>query len=431
MKTYPIPTKKQKEWSDLELGVIIHHCMETYHPEIPMSEWKRAADKMPAQSFAPTNEDTDQWLSAAAEMGAKYAVLVTNHVTGFSLWPTKENEYSIAASPYMAGKADIVKAFIDSCKKYDIKPGLYYSTGCNGYYGINDDCGQVYESEAYQEYVSIVERQLKEIWGNYGELFEIWFDGGVIPYQMGGPNVVELIKAYQPDAVCFQGPKEHHQNLRWVGNERGVAPIDCWSTSNNNTCGFGGTEEDDAIGVGNPEGKYWIPAETDMPNRSHEAFAGGWGWAADQDHLVLSPEALLECYYTSVGRNSNLLIGMAINQEGLFDDVEQFRRFGELVRGIYEAPLATTKGTGNVFEITLEKESDVENLVIMEDIAYGERVRAFSVFLQTDDGEEAWFQAKCIGHKRIVRINKKIKGIKVVIDECIDVPVLQAITLYQ
>lgn len=118
MRERPLPTSKQEEWANMEMGVIIHHCMETYHPEIPINLWKCSPDKMPAESFAPTDENTDQWMEAAAKMGAKYAVLVTNHVTGFSMWPTKENDYSIAASPYRDGQADIVKDFIASCNAH-------------------------------------------------------------------------------------------------------------------------------------------------------------------------------------------------------------------------------------------------------------------------------------------------------------------------
>ena len=431
MRQKPLPTPKQEEWANMEMGVIIHHCMETYHPEIPMNLWKCSPDKMPARDFAPTDENTDQWLEAAASMGAKYAVFVTNHVTGFSMWPTGENDYSMAGSPYRDGRADIVKDFIASCKKYGIKPGLYYSTGCNGYYGINDSKPMDYQSDEYQAYVRMVERQLAEIWGNYGELFEIWFDGGVIPHELGGPDVVGLIRKYQPRAICFQGPKEHFQNLRWVGNERGLAPMDCWSTSDNNTCGFGGTEEDDAIGVGKPGGKYWIPAETDMGNRKQEAFGGGWCWAEGEEHLVYAPEELLERYITSVGRNSNLLMGMCISKRGHFEDAEQFREFGRLVRDLYRDPAATCRGTGTEFELLLESPEQVRHLVIMEDIHYGENVRRFTVEILTSEGWEEFFSARCIGHKRIVPLNREIGGARLKIEQADDTPVIKEMTIYR
>ncbi len=431
MYRYPLPTPKQEEWANMEMGVIIHHCRETYHPEIPMSEWKTSPDKMPAESFAPTDENTDQWMAAAAAMGAKYAVLVTNHVTGFSLWPTKENDYSIAKSPYQDGKADIVRDFIASCKKYGIKPGLYYSTGCNGYCGINDATAKDYLTPEYQSYVRMVERQLREIWGNYGELFEIWFDGGVIPHSLGGPDVVSLIREYQPNAICFQGPKEHFQNLRWVGNERGMAPLDCWSTSKNNTCGFGGTEEDDVIGVGNPDGQYWIPAETDMGNRRQEAFGGGWGWAENEEHLVYPAEELLERYITSVGRNSNLLMGMCISKRGHFEDAAQFEEFGRLVKDLYRSPIASCRGNGGEFTLEFDQPEMARNLIIMEDIHYGERVRRFDVEILTDSGWEPFFEAHCIGHKRIIPIGRAVRGVRLNIREAVDTPIIKDMTLYR
>lgn len=430
MNNYPIPTKQQEEWSNCELGVIIHHCLETYNPDLPMSKWKCSPDQLPASIFTPKNEDTDQWLKAASAMGAKYAVFVANHVTGFSMWPTKANKYSVEGSPYMDGKADIVKDFIASCKKYNIKPGIYYSTGCNGYYDINDNHELDTSTPKYKEYIQIVESQLEELWGNYGELFEIWFDGGVIPKDQGGPDVMKLIKKYQSNAVCFQGPNEHNKNMRWVGNENGLAPINCWSTSKHNTCAFGGDYEDDVVGVGNPDGEYWIPAETDMGNRAADSFGGGWGWKAGEEDKVLSPEHLLECYYTSVGRNSNLLLGMAINTDGLFEDEQQFVEFGKKIKELYANPIRSTRGIGTNFVIGLDEPTLVKNIVIMEDIHYGEKVRDFTIIVETESGEEEVFAAQCIGHKRLVKLDKKITKATLQINKSVDTVIIKDFTLY-
>lgn len=430
MKNYPLPTPKQEEWANMELGVIIHHCMDIYHPK-KKDGWINTPEKMPAESFAPTDLNTDQWLESASKMGAKYAVLVANHSTGFSLWPTKENKYSMESSPFKDGKADVVRDFIESCKKYGIKPGLYYSTGCNWYYGINNAPLENYQLPEYKEYVRMVERQLAEIWGNYGELFEIWFDGGVIPHSMGGPDVVSLMRKYQPEAICFQGPKEHFQNLRWVGNERGIAPKDCWSTAKSNTCAFDGTVEYSSVGVGQPDGEYWVPAETDMGNRRQEAFGGGWFWAADEKHLAYTPEELMECYLASVGRNSNLLIGMAIDTEGHFEDTEQFEKFGELIKDFYKDPVKSCRGTGKEFVLTADKPEEVRHLVIMEDIHYGERIRKFTVEIETESGWEPLFDAGCIGHKRIIPVNRVIKGARLTVQEAVEEPIIKEMTLYR
>lgn len=432
MNSYPLPTARQEEWAEMEMGVIIHHCMETYHPEIPAASWKTSGDRMPADSFAPTDENTDQWIETAAKMGAKYAVLVANHCSGFSLWPTKENDYSIARSPYRNGQADVVQDFINSCKKYGVRPGLYYSTGSNTHYGINDDVEIDYHSEAYQQYVAMVTRQLTELWTQYGELFEIWFDGGVVPPELGGPDILSLLQKYQPNAICFQGPSGHPANLRWVGNENGRAPIDCWSTVGVDSTGFNDAETD-ATGIGTPNGMHWIPAETDMASRKQNAMGGGWFWRAGEDHLVYSAEALMETYLTSVGRNSNLLLGMCIDQRGRFpdEDERQFLRFGELVRDLYRSPAASTRGIGTSFELRLERPEVIRHLVISEDIHYGQRVRRFRVEIDEGEGWRPFFEAKSIGHKRILAIQRPLRGARILMDEAVDTPILREATLYR
>ncbi len=212
------PTKAQLEWADLELGVIIHFLMDNYNPEYSLLDTVANGTMkqlFPASAFAPDGWDTDQWLWSAAAMGAKYAVLVANHCSGFSIWPTKVNDYSVASCAFKDGKGDIVRDFIESCHKFGIRPGLYYSTGYNGYYGIGAEglWPEFYTSEETRErareYVKVVETQVRELWSEYGDLFEIWFDGGVVPPEDGGPDLVPLLQKYQPNALCFQGPKEH------------------------------------------------------------------------------------------------------------------------------------------------------------------------------------------------------------------------------
>lgn len=433
MNRYPLPTARQEEWADLELGVIIHHCMETYHPEIPMKYWKTSPEKMPAASFAPEDENTDQWIRVAADMGAKYAVLVAKHGSGFAMWPTKENAYSMASSPYRDGKADVVADFVASCRKYGVKPGVYYSTGSNAYCGINDDLKQDYRSEGYQKYVAMVTRQLAELWGQYGEMFEIWFDGGVVPKEMGGPDIQGLLQKYQPNAVCFQGPTGHAHNLRWVGNEKGLAPMDCWSTVGRDSTGFEDEESPDAVGAGRPDGAHWVPAETDMASRKQSAYGGGWFWKAGEEHLVYTAEELMGTYLTSVGRNSNLLLGMCIDQRGHFpeEDAKQFQRFGELVRDLYRDPVKSLRGTGMHYELKLDAPEHIRHLVAAEDIHYGQRVRKFHVEIDTDAGTETLFAAGSIGHKRILPVNRTIRAARLIIDEAVDQPVLRDMTLYR
>ena len=190
------PTKKQLEWADMEIGVIIHYLMESYNPEFKAYKTDAVRTELSPDRFNPTKLDPEQWVRSAYELGAKYAVFVANHCTGFSLWQTKVNDYSCASMKWKNGKGDVFREFVNACKKYGIKPGVYYSTGCNGYY--NDEVKHDYRADYYQDYVRCVEKQVTELWSEYGEMFEIWFDGGIVPKEVGGPDIFPLLEKYQP-----------------------------------------------------------------------------------------------------------------------------------------------------------------------------------------------------------------------------------------
>ncbi len=400
------PTKQQLAWHEMELGVLIHYCMEMYRPELTGDWYKTAAVRtaLAPSTIHPAKLEPEQWVRSASELGAKYAVLVANHCTGFSLWDTKVNDFSIAHTDWRGG-GDVCREFVDACRKYGIAPGFYYSTVCNGYYDINDNLPQDTRRPEYRSYAKCVEAQVEELWSRYGDLFEIWFDGGVIPPEQGGPDLTPLLRRYQPDAVCFQGPKDWQHNLRWVGNEDGLAPPDCWATTNVGEARYDGTVPDEQAGAGDPDGKYYRPAETDMPNRTHEAFGGGWGWQPDEEKFRFTPEQLLDCYIRSVGRNSNLLLGMAISKDGDFQDEEQFRRFGELLRKTFGTPVVKTEdpaiADGRIV-ITVPETKKVKYLVLREDIANGALIRGFRVLA---DGRPVC-EGACVGHKRIIPLNE-------------------------
>lgn len=423
------PTERQLEWADMEVGVIIHYLMDIYNPQCKLYKTDAVRTEMPPSIFAPEGWDTDQWMCSAAEAGAKYAVLVANHCTGFSLWQTKVNDYSVASCAYKNGKGDIVREFIESCGKYGIRPGLYYSTGCNGYYNINDEWKWDYKSDEYQSYVKNVEAQIKELWSEYGELFEIWFDGGIVPVDSGGPDLVPLLKKYQPNALCFQGPEGYPNNLRWVGNENGLAPADCFSSYGGGTA-MAGVEFDGAkAGSGSPFGKYWMPAETDMPNRDHGAFGGGWGWQPNETDHVFTPEHLLDCYLRSVGHNSNLLLGMAIAKNGRFEDEEQFIEFGKLIDKTFgkDAIVAQSGISDKLTQvISLPRKMKVDYVSIREDITEGHRILGFNL---KGDGKEI-ASGYCIGHRRIIPVGQDMEKLELQITDFADNPVIRDITVY-
>ena len=207
-----------------------------------------------------------------------------------------------------------------------------------------------------------------------------------MPLEKGGPDCAGLLERYQPNALCFQGPRSHAHNLRWVGNELGLAPENCWSATNRGEWAFDGTFDNEEAGVGDPDGRCWMPAETDMGNRRKDAFGGGWAWKAGEEDKVYTTDELIDCYCRSVGRNSNLLIGMAINSDGIFEDAAQFEAFGKRVSELFGNAKASTEGEGE--RISLKLPDDTCNyVVIREDISRGHSVRGFRLLL---DGREIY-----------------------------------------
>ena len=412
MSDIVLPTEEQQAWADLEIGVLIHMDMPTFVPEYEFR--KQRGYTPPAEVFAPMQLDTDQWVQAAKAAGAKYAVLVAKHCSGFCLWPTDEHEYSIKNSPWKDGAGDIVGDFFASCEKYGLRPGLYYSASCNAYCNVDNPGTVLSGDRAEQEqYNAMVLAQLTELWTRYGNVFEIWFDGGCLPPEQGGPDIAALLYRLQPDAVVFGGPVGAKSLLRWVGNEKGIAPEDCWAT-------------------GDPYGQTWSPAESDLPNRyAKQAFQGGWFWRAGEEHAIVPAEDLFDVYLQSVGRNTNMLIGMVIDDRGLFPEADAavFAQFGELVQQAFGAPVASLSQDElralpdkYHYRLPLPEGAAPKYLVLMEDISQGERVLGFTV--------NGTATGKCIGHKRIIELPPDVREVALVITQAKDEPVLRSVAVF-
>ena len=398
-----LPTPEQLDWAQGEIGVIIHLDVQVFEPGYSFREhWGYTPDP---SVFNPVELDTDQWIATAKSAGATYAVLVAKHCSGFSLWPTTAHDYNVQASPWRDGKGDIVADFIRSCRKYGLRPGLYCSASTNAYLNV-DNPGKVRSGDPAEQarYNHVVETQLTELWSNYGEVFYIWFDGGVMPPEAGGPAIVPLLKQLQPRAVVYQGPHDWPSLTRFVGNERAEAPDPFWNTTSDLTSDDG-TVEKDGLG-GNPNGTRWVPGESDMPNRCQKrAFQGGWFWRKDEERFLYSLNHMVEHYFTSIGRNTNLLIGMVIDPRGLVPEADErrFAEFGERMKQIFSNRVASAAGNGNAITLPLPKGSAPNMLVLMEDIAQGERVRKFVVEARMDNEWVPVWGGTCIGHKKIER----------------------------
>jgi len=390
------PTPEQAAWQDMEVGLFIHYDLPVFKPD-----WNhREYDRRPGpEIFDPARLDTEQWMQAAEAIGAKYAVFVAKHGSGFLSWQSDQYPYGMKQSPYQNGRGDLVRDFVASCRKRGVKPGIYASMSSNGYLEVDNpglvNRGQGGDPAAQARYARICEGMLTELWGNYGPLFEIWFDGGVLDPAQGGPDMLPILRRLQPRAIVFQGPAA---SIRWIGNEDGVAPYPCWATV---------PEGRDYYGGGAPEGTRWLPGECDVPVRR-----GIWLWLPGTEKELFTLDELVDKYYRSVGRNCNLLLNANPDPTGLIPepDMARYREFGAEIRRRFGKSLAETSGRGETVTLKLAGPTRIDHVVVMEDIREGERVREYVVEGRTDQGWAVLARGESIGHKRIERFEPATVG---------------------
>jgi len=306
---YPIPNKRQLAWQEAELGVVFHYDLHVFDGLKYGQGGNRIDPVTDYQIFSPENLDTDQWIKAAKDAGAKFAILTATHETGFALFQSDVNPYGLKSLKWREGKADIVGDFVTSCRKYGIKPGIYLGIRWNSFLGVHDF--KVNGEGAFKEnrqkwYNQMVEGMVKEICTNYGELFEIWFDGGADHPDNGAPDVLPIVRQYQPNCLFY-----HNGQLaeaRWGGSESGTITYPSWATFPYRATGAGESAKKNIakdnfklLKQGDPNGKFWVPAMSDAPLRGYNG-RHEWFWEPDDEEHIFPLENLMDMYYKSVGR---------------------------------------------------------------------------------------------------------------------------------
>ena len=425
---YPLPSAKQLAWHEMEMNAFIHFTTNTFTG----LEWGNGDEK--ESLFNPSSMDALQWATTLQKAGFKGIILTAKHHDGFCLWPSKYTEHSVKQSPWKEGKGDVVKEVSEACKKTGLKFGVYLSPW---------DRNQAdYGRPGYTEYYR---NQLRELFTGYGPVFEMWFDGanGGSGYYGGAretrkingatyydwPKTLGIVRGIQPGVLFFSdaGP-----DLRWCGNELGVAGETNWNTINSDTLYAGKSGIEQLLNTGSPDGTKWIPAEVDVSIRK------GWFYHSEEDATVKSPERLLDIYLATVGRGSTLLLNVPPDRRGLLheNDVASLSGFKQLLDKEFKTNLAAkakatasfTRGgdagynaskltdgnkttywatdegttTGSV-EIDLGKKQPVKYVLLQEYIPLGQRVQSFTIDAWQDGTWKQAAQGTTIGYKRIVQ----------------------------
>ena len=333
----PTPTKHQMDWQEMEYYGFLHFSINTFTDV----EWGYG-DKSP-KLFNPTELDARQWARIAKEAGMKGLILTNKHHDGFTLWPSKYTKYSVKNSPWKDGKGDVVKELAEACKEYGLKMGIYVSPW--------DRNHTDYGKPAYIEYFR---NQLKELLTNYGDIFEVWFDGanGGDGYYGGArefrkvdkktyydwENTNKLIRKLQPNTIIWS---DNGPGARWVGNEHGFSYETMWSPLLRDSVYGGMPEFHTKYKLGQENGTHWVPSEADVSIRPN------WYYHKSEDNKVKNLKQLTDIYYKSVGRNSTLLLNFPVDRRGLIheNDEKQVKRLAAQLKKDFANNLAANAKT--------------------------------------------------------------------------------------
>lgn len=451
----PLPSERQLAWHELEFYAFVHFNMNTF----TNMEWG-FGDESP-ELFNPTELDCRQWARVCKEAGMKGIILTAKHHDGFCLWPSEYTEHSVKNSPWKNGEGDVVRELADACREYGLKFGVYLSPWDRNH----PDYGK-------PEYLTYFRNQLRELLTNYGDVFEVWFDGanGGTGWYGGAneerridrktyydwENTYKIVRELQPMACLFSdaGP-----DVRWVGNEEGWAMKTNWAPIRRDEF-YPGSPNYTELRTGHEDGTHWVPAEVDVSIRP------GWYYHPSEDHKVKTLPHLLDIYYNSIGRNASLLLNFPVDTRGLIHekDVEQVMKLAEAVKADFATNLAEGKRVtatnsrgnsqkykaGNVtdgnpdtywatddniiessLEINFKQPTEMNRFLVQEDIRLGQRIKKFRLEALVEEGWQLIASETTIGRKRILRFpNVTATKLRLTIEEAKASPVISNIEVY-
>lgn len=413
----PRPSPSQLAWQRAELAMFTHFGVNTFTDR----EWGDGTES--PQLFNPARFDARHWARAAKQAGFASIVLTAKHHDGFCLWPSAHTKHSVASSPWRDGRGDVVREVATACAAEGLGLGLYLSPW--------DRHEPTYGSGA--PYMDFYCAQLKELLTQYGPVVEVWFDGANGEGPNGKrqtydwPRIHALVRQLQPSAVMFSdaGP-----DVRWIGNEKGVAGETCWSTIDPASVPYAGYDAPNVgelLQHGDRDGSVWRPGETDVSIRP------GWFYHPSEDGKVRSASNLMELYFSSVGRNSKLLLNVPPTRDGVLheSDVRNLLDFGTQRRELLAHDLARnakvlesgrgaraivdgnpdsywSAATGAMHatvELQLRAPAECNVVRLQEGVAFGQTIEEWTVSAEDGGGWRDVAHGTTIGCTRLARFD--------------------------
>ncbi len=434
-----VPSPNQLLWHNHEFIAFIHFGPNTFSRR----EWGNGKED-PA-SFNPVGMDTDQWCRLMKAAGMSKVIITVKHHDGFCLWQTRYTKHSVASTPWRDGKGDVLRDLSISCRKYDLKLGVYLSPAdlyqmeaSDGLYGneskyssrtipravdgrpFKDKRTFTYNVDDYNEYFM---NQLFELLTEYGPIHEVWFDGAH-PKRKGGQQYIrrewyEFVHKLAPQAVIFGG-----SDIRWCGNEGGKTREAEWNVLPMNAA-MEVWKDKTAIDIGSDQMLkgaaylYYLPAEVNTSIRH------GWFYRDDNKQNVRTPDDVFDIYERAVGGNAVFLLNIPPNRQGLFSkrDADCLIEVGKRIKAVYgnRIPVKSTvkavldgnpktywqaEGLTGQIEAFMNKPYLVNRFVLQEELAgHGQRIAEHALDAWVDGCWQQVASGKTVGFKKILRFS--------------------------
>ena len=429
----PLPSENQLRWQEMEMYAFIHYSLNTYTDQ----EWGFGNEDL--SLFNPTDLDCRQWVRVCKQAGMKGIIFTAKHHCGFCMWPSKFTEYSVKNTPWKNGKGDVVRELADACKEEGLKFAVYLSPW--------DRNHPEYGRPAY---VTYFRNQLRELMTEYGDIFEVWFDGAnggdgwygganerrqITKDYYGWPETFRMIRELQPQCVIWSDAGGDRGDLRWVGTEKGFIGETNWSLVPRE-----GRLTYQMLHYGTEDGELWVAGETNTSIRP------GWFYHETENEQVKSLSKLMDIYYKSVGRNSCLLLNFPIAPNGRIHPTDSLRgiAFKRMIDEVFKKNVVqevkSPKLTKGTFTMKLKRPTLINRFLAEEDIALGQRVKKFTLEALVDgqwqplrdmlveDGKDG---LTTIGHRRIICFpSVKATQVRFTISDAKAEPVIKKLGLY-
>ncbi len=461
------PSERQLNWQKTEFYGLINFGL----PTVINGEWSDGT--VSPANFVPDEFSAEEWVSFFKDAGFKGMVLNVKHHDGFCLWCSEYTNYCVRTCiNWETDEKDIVKMLSEECQKQGLKFGIAISP-------LDRNAKCFGKGDEYNEYFKAL---LREVLTKYGDIFYVRFDGANElskndeKQEYDWEGYYDVVRECQPGAViALVGP-----DVRWYGNEWGVIRENEWSSIPEKHSIFNvldeskkpkkrrffKKEEEYRLDLGSRKaikketGEFiWYPCEVSLSIRDR------WFYHKDDEYTAKTKDKLQKIYLSSVGANCALMLGIPPMKNGKFSemDTQIMKAFGVELKRTYSykvsqigkitasSTLSDEYEVSNLFSddesktwkpamddiapeltITLSQKDMFDKVVIMENIANGQHIEGYEVYVDEGGGDYKKVGSGCVvGYKRIHKITPiEAKRIKIKITSYRGELDLQSVTLY-